>query len=429
MGGMVNRPGGFQGMLENPMFMAGLGMLSGNQQNRPFAGMLAGVNAAQNQKEYQRQKKREEQLRQLITKAQPGSPLTTPAPVGSNNWMVPPQFAGTTSAGASQGVSAYVPRETPPQPNIDELAMAFMQFGTPEQQAAGLRHLSSKDQYSMQLDAELARDVRDRRAELDMISRKAELQADLREKYPWLAQQDMPADVLTYQFWRDLPTDEARQEMLLTMRQPRQMPSQILKEVITSTNKMPEVGGEIARLEDVAARMLAEDPASGVFGRGVERMKELLGSQDEATLVRKNFIEIKNQDFVQKLPPGIASDKDVSIIFRGALDDFANAHVIGDNLRAAANFKRIEYEYNKFKANYIAAEKTVVGLADAWEQHLIKLRDEKRERTGNPEAILFDDPVNLYQRYMPGGRAGQGNLSPELMGDIELYGESDAGGW
>ena len=87
-----------------------------------------------------------------ITKAQPGSPLTTPAPVGSNNWMVPPQFAGTTSAGASQGVSAYVPRETPPQPNIDELAMAFMQFGTPEQQAAGLRHLSSKDQWAQKLE-------------------------------------------------------------------------------------------------------------------------------------------------------------------------------------------------------------------------------------------------------------------------------------
>ena len=158
MGGMVNRGyqnasggQGFQGLLENPMLMAGLGMLSGNEQGRPFAGMLGGVNAAQNQKEYRRQKQREEQLRQLITKAQPGSPLTTPAPVGSNNWMVPPQFAGTTSAGASQGVSAYVPRETPPQPNIDELAMAFMQFGTPEQQAAGLRILSGNDEYTRQL--------------------------------------------------------------------------------------------------------------------------------------------------------------------------------------------------------------------------------------------------------------------------------------
>lgn len=58
--------GGMAGLLQNPMFMAGMGMLSGNQQGDPFAGAMQGLQGAQTAGLEEAERQRTEDLRKVL---------------------------------------------------------------------------------------------------------------------------------------------------------------------------------------------------------------------------------------------------------------------------------------------------------------------------------------------------------------------------
>jgi hypothetical protein len=65
-GGGQQGGGGMGGLLQNPMFMAGMGMLSGNQRGDPFAGALQGLQGAEKGKLGEAERKRTEELRKVL---------------------------------------------------------------------------------------------------------------------------------------------------------------------------------------------------------------------------------------------------------------------------------------------------------------------------------------------------------------------------
>lgn len=172
MGGMLDSlqqgyhdVGGFEGLLENPRFQAGLGILEANnagygESSNPFTGALKGVqragqlqDARLGRETHEQEQEMQRKLREALAKiyganaqnaALPGVsagqlPTGLPGNVG-----VPPGF--TTAPGTSAAPGA-----------LEEVAAAFLQYGTPQQQSAVFSQMSANARFKQQTAIEEAR--------------------------------------------------------------------------------------------------------------------------------------------------------------------------------------------------------------------------------------------------------------------------------
>lgn len=79
-------PGGMMGLLQNPAFMAGMGMLQGNQSGQGIAGGLQGLQMANQQQIAQEGRLRDQSLRDALTEyfGLPGMDGATPSQQGAS---------------------------------------------------------------------------------------------------------------------------------------------------------------------------------------------------------------------------------------------------------------------------------------------------------------------------------------------------------
>lgn len=104
----------------------------------------------------------------------------------------------------------------------------------------------------------------------------------------------------------------------------------------------------------LADKFKNDAPSSGVYGKGKELWKRVFGSENEITALRKQYIALKNSAALGLLPPGPATDRDISRIDAGFLSETADAKEIEDWLRSYANVQKAVAARENAKADWIS---------------------------------------------------------------------------
>ena len=115
---------------------------------------------------------------------------------------------------------------------------------------------------------------------------------------------------------------------------------------------------------------------SGWFAQAGEFWKNFTGSQDDFSELRRRQRSITTRLAISSLPPGVASDKDIELVFATVPDNFANAEQVKSYLRSLARGQKKLAHYFKFRSNYIESKKKIGGVIDAYESELSRIKKE-----------------------------------------------------
>lgn len=104
----------------------------------------------------------------------------------------------------------------------------------------------------------------------------------------------------------------------------------VAKRRAESVDELTGLYEDAFRAKEIANRFETMAPRinSGVAGWAGEAVKSALGTQDDVSLLRANYNEFLNQQVVKALPPGPASDRDISMFRSGFPDDTNNPEQI-----------------------------------------------------------------------------------------------------
>lgn len=153
------------------------------------------------------------------------------------------------------------------------------------------------------------------------------------------------------------------------------------------------------RLEQAAARL-----PNGLASTVDEYAKELFGSQDEYSIIRRDVAKQINAGVLQALPPGPATDKDIIEAKKGFPPANAKAETLASYFRGVAKIQERKAAFEEFKGRYAATNVRLDGLWDAWYQEYERLFPGETARGAQaPNAAVIDiDPSQLPPA--PGGK-------------------------
>ena len=116
------------------------------------------------------------------------------------------------------------------------------------------------------------------------------------------------------------------------------------------------VGGQQAdRMSALASNIEQRIRTSGVQARGNELINQVLGTQDEVSLIRREYLRLRNSEIVRGLPPGAASDRDIQIFTQGFLDENASPSALAAGLRGMAKIARLDAETKAMEGEWIGS--------------------------------------------------------------------------
>ena len=114
--------------------------------------------------------------------------------------------------------------------------------------------------------------------------------------------------------------------------------SENLKEANNASKEAREANAVALRLEKAAEQGMT----GGVIATGEEFIKNVLGTEDEATLLRKSADRLRVSRGIANLPAGPASDKDVALVMGGELSSTASPETVAAYVRGIAKLARAE---------------------------------------------------------------------------------------
>ena len=108
----------------------------------------------------------------------------------------------------------------------------------------------------------------------------------------------------------------------------------------------------------------------GLASTVTETFKNILGSQDAVSELRRKFNQVRVSQGLKNLPPGPASDKDVQMAFKGVPKESASAEQVASFLRGAARLARFDAGFNQFKSDFISKKSTGKGINQLWRKQI-----------------------------------------------------------
>ena len=115
----------------------------------------------------------------------------------------------------------------------------------------------------------------------------------------------------------------------------------------------------------------------------------IVGEEDQIDILRRQYREVRNSTAVANLPPGSASDADVKLALAGFPPDGASVQVLLQYLRGMRKISILAAQYNEFKADYISANRTTLGINSAWQQYNANKEESKALSVGDTKTIDF----------------------------------------
>ncbi|MBC2659751.1 hypothetical protein H7A76_30325 [Pseudomonas sp. MSSRFD41] len=126
---------------------------------------------------------------------------------------------------------------------------------------------------------------------------------------------------------------------------------------------------KIGKYNSLANDIEKSNLRGGVFGGSwAEKVKEITGSQDSVTELRKEFAQARAAQASANLPPGSASDADVALALGPIPSDNANKQQLASYLRGQAKLAQINADFHNFKADYISNTGSERGMLQAWKE-------------------------------------------------------------
>lgn len=106
--------------------------------------------------------------------------------------------------------------------------------------------------------------------------------------------------------------------------------------------------------------------SAGSASNAKEFFKQVAGTQDEQTELRRRLNKVRLSQALELLPPGPATDKDVEEAMKGVPRGNASAEQVQSFLRGAAKIAALDEEFSQFKSDYISENRTRVGMLKEW---------------------------------------------------------------
>lgn len=149
----------------------------------------------------------------------------------------------------------------------------------------------------------------------------------------------------------------------------RELSPQVQKRLSTSIDAAVSAENNIGKFNNLADDIEKSDLRGGVLGgTWTEKAKEITGSQDAVTELRKEFAQVRASQASANLPPGAASDADVALALGPIPSDNANKKLITSYLRGQAKLQKINADFHNFKADYMSQNGSERGMLQAWKE-------------------------------------------------------------
>ena len=107
-------------------------------------------------------------------------------------------------------------------------------------------------------------------------------------------------------------------------------------------------------MEALATRFDTSGAGWGAFSAGAEMFKRATGGQDQMSLMRAEYVRLRNSMAIKSLPPGPATDRDIELALRGMPSENADGKSIASFLRGMAKMSRIDSEVSSAKAEWVS---------------------------------------------------------------------------
>lgn len=123
----------------------------------------------------------------------------------------------------------------------------------------------------------------------------------------------------------------------------------------------------VGKFTNLADEIDKSDISGGYLGGSFsEKLKEITGSQDAITDLRREVNSVKASQATANLPPGSASDADVKLAMGPFPTDNANKKQLASWLRGLSKLQQINADFHNFKADYISETGSERGMLQAW---------------------------------------------------------------
>lgn len=106
---------------------------------------------------------------------------------------------------------------------------------------------------------------------------------------------------------------------------------------------------------DLAARIDKEGGGYGAWSNSTDFLKNATGNQNAVSDLRKEYIRLRNNEAIKTLPPGSASDADVSIAMEGFPSPSADAKTLSSFIRGMAKLSQYTAASENAKSEWVNA--------------------------------------------------------------------------
>jgi hypothetical protein len=149
-------------------------------------------------------------------------------------------------------------------------------------------------------------------------------------------------------------------------RQQQKLSATLEKALLTAQDESVNASRSATEFDILADQVSELDLSGGLLASTTETFKQLLGTQDDVTELRRRFNKVRLSEGLKNLPPGPATDRDVKEAFKGVPPENAPASQIASFLRGAAKMARFDAAYNQFKSDFISDKNTTKGINREW---------------------------------------------------------------
>lgn len=105
-------------------------------------------------------------------------------------------------------------------------------------------------------------------------------------------------------------------------------------------------------LSNLAYRLGESNLVGGARGQFMEVIKQVTGTQDIETEIRKEYDLVVKSGMLKYLPPGVASDKDVALVLQGLPDTFTDGETARRYIMGMAKLQRQQAKYQQDRISY-----------------------------------------------------------------------------
>jgi hypothetical protein len=125
----------------------------------------------------------------------------------------------------------------------------------------------------------------------------------------------------------------------------------LINESATLASTSKQAAGQF---NDLAKRIESAEGGKGALTSATEWLAKATGRQDEWTQIRNEYTRIKNTIAIKSLPPGPATDRDITEALKGIPPENANAATLATFLRGMAKMQDIDASINNAKTDWLS---------------------------------------------------------------------------